>query len=128
MYYRQIWITLGICYIAFIVVASLSRTPDVNLHISYADKIIHFFIYFILVGWFAQLYQKPYSRWLILIGAVLLGMLIEYLQGMTAYRSFDYADEVANTIGAVCAYLLAKTRLDRLLTHFDQKLHSIMSA
>lgn len=128
MHYRRIWIALGICYIIFILIMSLSRIPDVDLEIGYADKIIHFFIYFILVGWFAQLYQKSYSRWLILFGAVLLGMLIEYLQGMTAYRSFDYADEVANTIGAACAYLLAKTRFDRLLTQFDQMLHGIMSA
>ena len=127
MHYRRTWIALGICYIAFIIIASLSRTPDVELEITHADKIIHFLLYFILVGWFAQLYPKASSRWFILIGAVLLGMIIEYLQEMTAYRRFDYADEVANAIGAGCAYLLAKTRFDRLLTRLDQKLHDVMS-
>ena len=123
MHYRNLWLILGILYIAFIIAGSLLRVPDINISISHSDKVIHFLIYFILVGWFVQLYQKLSSRILILISAIVLGLLIEYLQGMTAYRSFDFADEIANSIGAVSAFLLAKTTFDSILSIVDQWLY-----
>ena len=119
MHYRNIWLALGILYTLFILIVSLLRMPDINIHISHTDKITHFLMYFILVGWFIQLYQNWTKRLLILLGAILLGLLIEYLQGMTSYRSFDYADEVSNAIGALCAFLLAHTFFDSLLERFD---------
>ena len=115
MHYRTFWLVLGFIYIGIILTGSLMRVPDVNIHFSYMDKIMHFLMYFILVGWFVQLYHKPVSRLLTLLGAILLGLLIEYLQGMTAYRSFDYVDEIVNSIGALCAFLLAHTLRVHLL-------------
>ena len=119
MHFRRLWIALGISYIALILMVSLLRIPDINQVFSYTDKLIHFVSYFILVGWFVQLYQQRSSRLLILLSAILLGMVIELLQGMTAYRSFDFIDELANSIGACCAFLLAKTNFASLSARFD---------
>ncbi|MCU7799246.1 MAG: VanZ family protein [gamma proteobacterium symbiont of Lucinoma myriamae] len=119
MHYRKLWLTIGIVYIGFILAASLLKAPDVNVIISHTDKAVHFLSYFILVGWFVQLYPKLSSRISILISAIALGMLIEYLQGMISYRSFDFADEVANSIGALSAFILARTPFDSLLATFD---------
>jgi len=124
MHYRSLWIVLGILYIGFILAGSLLKVPDVNLQIGYTDKIIHFLMYFILVGWFIQLYHTLSSRLLVLLGAVLLGLLIEYLQGMTAYRSFDYTDELANSMGAITAFLLANTAFATLLERIDHRIYS----
>jgi glycopeptide antibiotics resistance protein len=124
MYFRKLWLIYGFLYIALIIALSLSRVPDVNAYISFTDKVIHFLIYFLLVGWFVQLYHRRKIRWLIFSGAILLGMGIEFLQGMTDYRSFDYLDEVANAIGAACALLLARTRFDCLLMHIDNWIYS----
>lgn len=119
MHFRRLWIFLGIAYIVFILVASLLRIPDINQSFSYTDKVVHFVTYFILVGWFVQLYHKSSSRLLILLAAILFGMIIEILQGMTAYRSFDIADEILNALGAGCAFVLARTNFDNLLRRFD---------
>lgn len=126
MHYRKIWLTFGILYIGFIIAGSLLRVPDITiLSFDYMDKLIHFSLYFILVGWFVQLYQKLSQRIIVLAAAILLGILIEYLQGMTAYRSFDYLDGVANSIGAVSAFLLAKTSFDSILSIIDSRLYCL---
>ena len=119
LHYRKIWLLLGIIYILLILLGSLAKIPESEIQFSGADKIIHFSMYFILVGWFSQLYEKNSSRLIILLLAMLLGLLIEILQGLTAYRSFDYLDEVANSIGAICAFLLLKTSLASSLAIID---------
>lgn len=126
MHFRRFWIILGIMYIVLIIILSLVRTPDITLPISFTDKIIHFLMYFVLVGWFVQLYQSLPKRLLVLLSAVLLGMGMEYLQGMTDYRSFDYADGIANAIGACCAFSLAKTRFDTILSRIDQWIYQLI--
>lgn len=119
MYFKTLWLSLGIAYIVFILAVSLLRVPEVQLSLDQSDKIIHFLLYFILVGWFVQLYKRMSKRLIILAGAITLGMFIETLQGMTGYRSFDLLDQVANSIGAICAFLLAATRFDTLLANID---------
>jgi len=125
MHFQRLWQLLGIVYIATILIVSLVRIPDINQSFSYTDKVIHFVSYFILVGWFVQLYYKFASRLRILLAAILFGMVIEFLQEMTAYRSFDYVDQIANSLGAFCAFLLAKTDFDTLLGRFDLWLYRL---
>lgn len=125
MYYRQQWLALGIIYIGIILAGSLLRMPDINISYAHTDKIIHFMLYFILVGWFVQLYKSIASRLIILAGAIALGMLIEFLQGMTSYRSFDYLDGLADAIGALCAFLLAGTSFDGLLARVDSWIYRL---
>ena len=127
MHYRSLWLILGFFYIGLILAGSLLRVPDIDISISHTDKVVHFLMYFILVGWFVQLYPKPDKRIQILIAAILLGMLIEYLQGMTSYRSFDIIDEIANSIGALSAFLLARTTFASLLATFDSWLYQLQS-
>ena len=129
MHYRHIWLALGICYIGFILAGSLLKVPEISImEFESRDKVIHFALYFILVAWFVQLYKTNHARIIILISAILLGMIIEHLQGMTAYRSFDYLDGLANSIGAVCAFLLAKTSFDSILFRIDARLYHFNTA
>jgi len=118
MYFRKLWIMLGILYIGLILLGSFSKIPDINSQFNGTDKIIHFVSYFILVSWFAQIYEKKW-HWLILIAGILLGLLIEVLQDMTIYRQFDALDGIANSIGAVGAFLLAKTSFSSGLLKLD---------
>ncbi len=128
MHYKKQWFIVGIIYIGLILVGSLINIPEGNFEkIEHNDKIIHFIMYFILVGWFVQLYQKPATRTLILTSAIILGMIIEYLQGMTPYRSFDLLDEIANSLGACCAYLLARTSFASVLHKIDLRLHHLLN-
>jgi len=127
MHYRKLWLAIGVIYIGFILTASLLKAPDINVIINHTDKAVHFLSYFILVGWFVQLYPKLNSRISILISAIALGMLIEYLQGMTSYRSFDFADEIANSIGALSAFILARPPFDSLLATLDHWFYQLKS-
>jgi len=100
----------------------LSLTP-VSIEVEgfeYSDKVGHFFSYFILMSWFAQLYQRS-RHLLLLVLFVAMGVLIELLQGQTSYRLFEYADIVANSLGAVFACLLARTAYARLLLRLEQQ-------
>jgi VanZ family protein len=127
MHYRTIWLSLGILYISFILIVSLIKMPATEISISHIDKIVHFLLYFILVGWFTQLYRSTKLYLFILLAAISLGLSIEYLQGMTAYRSFDWLDALANSIGAGCAFLLAKTELNNLLLYIDKWFYYFLS-
>ena len=128
MHYKKLWLALGICYIAFIIVGSLIKVPDIETGMSHSDKVIHFFLYFILVGWFIQLYKKLSTRIIILCAALALGLLMETLQGLTAYRSFDLIDQLANSIGALSAFLLAATRFNSLLSSIDYWIYQTKKA
>ncbi len=124
MHYKNLWLAAGVTYVCFILVASLTNIPEIELgKIIHRDKIIHFMLYFILVGWFVQLYKNKGTRALILVSAITLGMVIEYLQGMTSYRSFDWYDGVANSLGACCAFFLASTSFDSILNKADRRLY-----
>ena len=51
----------------------------------------------------------------------LLGVSMEYLQRMTGYRTFEYGDMAANTVGVLCALLAAQTPLARGLAVMREK-------
>ena len=120
MYYRKLWLLLGWLYVLLLLYGSLIRVPDINTYLDHTDKLIHFLLYFILAGWFIQLYSRHSQRMVILGGAIVLGIVIEFLQGLTGYRSFDLLDALANSIGAISAFLLANTSMALLLKRFDK--------
>jgi VanZ family protein len=126
MHYRYLWILLGWLYVVLVLYGSLSRMPDIEVPFDHTDKLIHFLMYFILAGWFIQLYKLLSQRILILTGAIMLGIIIEFLQGMTGYRSFDLLDALANSIGAITAFLLAGTSFTVLLERFDQRVYAVL--
>ncbi len=123
MHYRGFWLLLGWLYVLLLLYGSLIRMPDINTYIDHTDKLIHFLLYFLLAGWFVQLYSRLSQRIVILGSTILLGIIIEFLQGLTAYRSFDMLDALANSIGAISAFLLAGTSLALLLKRFDNWLY-----
>lgn len=82
------------------------KLPD--LKIDYGDKIFHFLAYGLLcllwyvVFYFKVEYPKKKSILYAILFAVLFGIIIEVLQGtLTAHRSFDVYDAIANSLGAL---------------------------
>lgn len=73
--------------------------------IDHLDKLIHFAFHFGVTAWFLFAREK-------LITAALIsgtyGMLIEILQPLTAHRSFELLDIVANLSGMIAAILIGK--------------------
>jgi VanZ family protein len=110
-----------------IILGSLLKVPDVDVGIQHNDKLLHFLAYFILAGWFVQLYHTQSTRILIVLFAVALGLVLEFLQGTISYRSFDWIDVMANTLGALTAYLLAGTAaFSSALVYIDHKLYQLI--
>lgn len=125
-YYRNAWMICGIIYTLMIILGSLIKVPAVDVGIQYNDKLIHFMAYFILAGWFMQLYQQQSTRMQIVLLSLGLGLLLELMQGIISYRSFEWIDALANTLGALSAYLLSGTVFSSMLKFFDHKLHQFI--
>ena len=87
--------------------------------VRYGDKIAHFAGYALLFLWFAQIYKRS-AQLKPAIELVVLGIAVEIAQGFTAYRSFEYADMLANTTGVIMGWLIAATPAASLLYLFEK--------
>lgn len=101
------WFWLGVAWFGVGCALVLSLWPGgVPLPVHVWDKIEHAVGYFLLTGWFTGLYRRErYPR--LGLGCLLLGILIELLQGLTPTRSMELGDLAANGVGIVTALALA---------------------
>lgn len=76
------------------------------------DKWSHFVAYGVLMFWFCLLYSRQ-GR--LAAAFIAMGIVIEILQSYTGYRSFEYADMVADAVGVLLGWILAQTSLRGLL-------------
>lgn len=122
--FRQTWLVLGCAWVATIIFLSLIPLPPEPMSFAHADKLEHAFAYAALMLWFCQIYHKPAQR--IILAALLIGMgiVLEFLQGMSGYRFFDYADMLANGTGVLLSWALAHTPLGRLYFLLEIKLQN----
>ena len=112
-------ITLAIIMTLVIAFLSLSVAPKINLglNIKSSDKILHTIAYFSLSSvWFFALRDKFKNRSFktyLIISLIFYGIILEVLQGkLTSYRSADFYDAIANTLGIVIATVFFKKFLN----------------
>jgi VanZ family protein len=74
--------------------------------VGFSDKIMHATSYFLLMTWFAGLYARRRHAYIAAI-LLVLGLMLEILQGRTSYRMFDLEDLLANTLGVVAGFVLS---------------------
>lgn len=86
------------------------------------DKVAHVVIYALLSGWFSLLAGRSELLWRVLPGLIAYGALIEVLQGLTDYRSAEFGDVIANSLGASLGLLVYFTSLRELLAKLDNRL------
>ena len=70
------------------------------------DKWLHGITFVVLALWFAGQY-RPRSYWRIGVGLIFFGVFIEACQRLVTYRSADWFDVGANTLGIVTGLLIA---------------------
>ncbi len=106
-------ITLAVIATIIIAILSLTAIPKINfgLELKSSDKILHVLAYFTLsTVWFLALQKKMsnlYSRLFLIFTLIIYGIILEVLQGgITNYRTGDFYDVIANTIGVLLAVLL----------------------
>jgi len=118
--FRKLWIAIGWNLVIAVIILSLIPPPPI-MHVDYTDKIGHLIAYFVLMGWFAQIYHAPRQRIQFVIGFLLLGAVLEILQGFGGVRYAEWADMVANSVGVVLAWQLTKKRWGYVLSTIERK-------
>ena len=116
--FKWIWLALGILQVGFVIVLSLIDLAPIS-GVLLQDKLMHMLAYGLLMGWFAQIYQRSTSRLVLAVALVVMGVGIEVLQGLVGYRQFDKLDMVANSSGVLLAWLLSYTWLGRIFLGFE---------
>lgn len=113
------WTALGWGFVLLVAYLSLMRAPQaVDPQVF---DVGHLVAYGWMMTWFAQIHRLVATR--LAIGAALcaLGVALEFAQGMTGYRTFDYADMAMNTLGVGLGLLLALTPVQNALRAFEQR-------
>ena len=99
-----------------LLVIYLSLTPaPVTLPIREGDKLSHAFAYLVLMSWFANLYPGVSVRAGFATGFIALGVLLEFVQLWTGYRSFELTDMTAGALGVAAGWVTAPPRLPNYL-------------
>jgi VanZ family protein len=112
---RRTWFAIGWLGIAAVIYLSLTPNPP-KLDLEQGDKLQHLAAYGSLMLWFAQLAVARNRRLWTGIALIGLGVGLEFAQLALEYRTFSYADMVANAAGVAIGWLLATSRLPNMLT------------
>ena len=106
-------ITLAIIATIIVAILSLTSVPKVDLgfKLKSSDKYLHALAYFTLssVWYFAfkDKMKKTSFKVSLIFLLIFYGIVLEVLQGgLTKYRTADFFDVIANTVGIVIAMLL----------------------
>jgi VanZ family protein len=90
-----------------IFILSVIKISDNNLPEN-SDKIVHFVMYFFCAGAFYLLKAKHY-----LFCAIGYGLLIEIIQYFLPWRSFSFGDIIANSLGALFFFAVARLYFEK---------------
>jgi len=121
--YMKFWLLVGWALIFSIVYISLTpKPPDLMNGISFGDKISHLVGYSVLMLWFCQLYLGIRQRLLLFVAFILMGVTLEFLQGLGGIRMYEIADMIANSIGVIIGIVLTYVGLGNVLHYIEKKM------
>lgn len=112
---RHFWLLLGWLLVLLVVFLSLTPAP-VSLPIREGDKFLHALAYFVLMSWFANLYPRMSVRGGFAAGFIALGVILEFVQLLSGYRSFELTDAAAGAFGVAAGWIAAPPRLPNYLS------------
>lgn len=115
-----LWLSGWLVGLAMLLWFSLTPLP-LMLPVAQGDKFEHLLSYAVL-AWYAG---ALFAGWRTRIGAacalVLLGVVLEWLQGQTGYRYADPYDALANGVGVLLGMAAAATSLGNGLQWLDAR-------
>jgi len=124
--YRKVWLSIGWALILAVVYSTLIPSPpDLMDNISFGDKIGHFVSYAVLMLWFCQLYLGIRHRLLLSLAFILMGITLEFLQGIGGIRMYEVADMIANSMGVIIGAILTYIGLGNVLYNIEKKMSVI---
>lgn len=114
-------LSLVIGWLLVLLVIYLSLAPiSIEVPVEEGDKFGHVIAYAVLMLWFANLYETSNRRSMFAIGFVALGVVLEFVQGWTGYRTFEVADMAADAFGVAAGWALAPPRLPNFLQRIEK--------
>lgn len=119
---HRLWTAVGVALVALVVVLSLTPRP-LDLGVEEGDKLGHLLAYFTLMFWHAQLHSDRHARIGLAVAFVLLGIFLEFLQGVTGYRNADVVDALVNTLGVAVGWVAAPPRTRHALAWAEQAVY-----
>jgi VanZ family protein len=122
LHWYKWWLALGWMMIGAVIYLSLTPHP-LEIDVVQGDKMGHALAYLGMMIWFAQLYHRRLHVWWA-VGFIALGAVLEYLQGWSGYRDFEYLDMVADAVGVVLGWLLGGTALMDVLSAFERRIRT----
>lgn len=84
-----------------------------------SDKLLHLLTFLFLSVWFSGQYARS-NYWRLIVGLTALGALIELGQSMIYYRSAEWMDLVADTVGIFLGLVTAFAGLGGWSLRFEQ--------
>ena len=116
---RLVWLIVGYLLVFFVIYLSLTPSP-IEIPVSAGDKLSHVLAYFVLMSWFANLYQDHAHRTGFALGFITLGATLEFLQQWTGFRAFEVNDMLAGAAGVALGLVAAPPRLPNYLGYLDR--------
>jgi VanZ family protein len=103
---------------------SLNPSPPELPEWPLADKLAHFMVYTSIMLWFGFIYKGGKKYLLLGLSLILLGVILELLQGASGYRSMEVSDASSNALGVFAGWLLARTRLSLTLLWTERLIYT----
>jgi VanZ family protein len=107
--YSRLWFSMAYALLAIVAIVSLIPVPDIGT----SDKILHLLTYALLSTVFSTLVCRNISLLKVVPGLILFGVILEFLQGMTGYRTLDAYDMLANSVGVFLGLIVRLTPVPR---------------
>lgn len=120
--FKPLWLFIGLLLVAAVIFLSLTASFPPQLIIDDDLKLNHVLAYAVLMAYFAQLVISSRAAWFIAALFIIMGIILEYLQGQTGYRTFSYYDMLAGYVGVSFGFIVSKTPLKNSLAYIDKKI------
>jgi VanZ family protein len=118
--YRTLWHAVGAGLVLLVIYLSLTPNPVHTPSLVGFDP-GHIAAYLVLMLWYAQILPMGRARIAAAVALVALGVGLEYVQGLTSYRTFDLADMRDDAVGVAVGFALALTPLGAVLRLLERR-------
>ena len=114
--HASLWRRLSVALLIVVLVAAMMPALwfDSKLEalswFQHTDKWLHGLTFAVLCVWFFGLFKRG-SWWLVVVGLMLFGLVIEGCQLLVSYRMADWMDVAANSVGIIVGLVLAVSGL-----------------
>ena len=106
---RIFQLSFKIILVISVPIITILSIHEVNLESStnFLDKALHFlcFTYLTLITWLSRILNKDLHVYVIVLA---YGILIEIVQRFLPYRSFEYLDIFADSVGIIAGLIIIK--------------------